>query len=271
MSGMDLLLSFYLFFLGLIFGSFALVLADRVKQKRDWVKGRSACEFCKHTLSAKDLVPLFSWLSAGGKCRYCKKKLSIAYPLTEFGLGLAFAGSYIWWPFDFQAVGVMLFVLWLLGLVLSTAMFVYDFRWYILPNKFVYPLIAIAAVHRTLIIFTNDAPFSKDFGALVLSLAVAAGFFFVLHEYSKGKWIGDGDVRLGVAMGFFLPGPFEAWFAICIASVIGVIVALPKLLESRKNLRMKLPFGPLLLIGLYIAYLFAAPVLHWYNVTFLYL
>ena len=97
---MEALFTGYLFFLGLIFGSFALVLADRMKQKRDWVGGRSACEFCKHTLYMHDLVPLFSWLSTGGKCRYCKKKLSFSYPLTELGLGLAFAGSYVWWPRD---------------------------------------------------------------------------------------------------------------------------------------------------------------------------
>jgi prepilin signal peptidase PulO-like enzyme (type II secretory pathway) len=268
---MEILLGSYLFLLGLIFGSFALVLTDRVKQKRDWVHGRSSCEFCKHTLSARDLVPLFSWLSTSGKCRYCKRRLSAAYPLTELGLGLAFVGSYAWWPFEFNTVGLVLFVLWLLGLVICCAMFVYDLRWYILPNKFVYPLAVVAGLHRCIIIFTNDVTISKDLLSLALSLLVSAGFFFVLHEYSKGKWIGDGDVRLGVAMGLFLPGPLEAWLAICIASLAGVVIATPKLVQSHKNLKMKLPFGPLLLLGLFASYLFAESVLHWYTTTFLYL
>ncbi len=247
------------------------MLADRVKQKRDWVKGRSACEFCKHTLSAKDLVPLFSWVSTAGKCRYCKKKLSAAYPLTELGLGLAFAGSYVWWPFQLDSLGIVLLALWLMGLVISAAMFVYDLRWYVLPNKFVRPLILMAGLQRVIVIFTDDVSLTKNFSALLLSLLVGAGVFFAIHEYSKGKWIGDGDVRLGVAMGLFLPGPFEAWLAICIASALGVMIALPKLVQSRKNLRMKLPFGPLLLVGLYCSYLFGSLVYQWYTATFLYL
>ncbi len=269
---MTVILGLYAFVLGMLLGSFALVLADRMKAGTDWVKGRSECTYCHHGLSAVDLVPVVSWLAQGGKCRYCRKRLSPAYLLIELGLGLAFVGSYVFWPGALTDLSQqVLLALWLASLVLAAALFVYDLRWYLLPNKLVYPLIAFAGVHRAIVIATNDHRLGTDLIAVGLSVAVAAGFFFVLHELSKGKWIGDGDVTLGIAMGLFLPGPFEAWFAICVASVLGVLVAFPKLLRSKKNLKMRLPFGPLLLIGLYVSYFFAGSVLSWYVETFLYL
>ncbi|MCA9328505.1 prepilin peptidase [Candidatus Saccharibacteria bacterium] len=262
----------YIFILGLIFGSFALALADRLKAKKDWVKGRSSCEHCNHTLAARDLIPLASWLSTGGSCRYCRKRLSASYPLTELGLGLAFLISYLYFPFELSSWGWALLVLWMSGLVLMCSLFVFDLRWYTLPSRLVYTLVSISSVHWLVFALLYS---DRSFGFLLLSLVGAllasAGVFFVLHLVSDGKWIGDGDVRLGLAIGLFLVGPIEAWLAVFFASTLGIIVVLPTLKKTKKRFQTKVPYGPLLITGLWITYLFGTKLIEWYSSTFLYL
>ena len=109
-------------FLGLLFGSFVNALVWRLRKKRDFVKERSECTHCHHVLEWYDLVPVLSWLSLGGKCRYCHKKIDDS-PLTEIGVSVAFAISYAWWPFGFSAAGWALLVLWLVALVFSLRYF----------------------------------------------------------------------------------------------------------------------------------------------------
>lgn len=265
---MEIITSVYLFVLGAIFGSFILVVVDRMKAGRDWVRGRSACEHCKHTLSAVDLIPILSWLMSKGKCRYCHKRLSIAYPLMELFLGVAFVTSYQFWPYDLsESYSAALLVTWLAALVIMAGLFIYDLRWFLLPNKLVYPLIAVAVVWvGILAIHPNlESPGALDY---VLSLLVSAGLFFVLSMISKGKWIGDGDVRLGVAIGLFTGSWAQSWLVIFIASVVGVMSIVPGLFRKKQSVKkvvkMKVPFGPLLLIGLFIVVLFGSTVVDWY-------
>ncbi|MFA5917423.1 MAG: prepilin peptidase [Candidatus Gracilibacteria bacterium] len=80
-----------LFFLGLFFGSFASVIIHRLKFKEGGIMmGRSKCPKCEKTLSSIDLFPILSYLSTFGKCRYCKDKISIIYPLLEISTGILF-------------------------------------------------------------------------------------------------------------------------------------------------------------------------------------
>lgn len=272
---MNILISVYLFVIGLAFGSFALAMVDRMKAGKDWVKGRSECASCKQRLGAKDLVPVLSWLSTRGRCRYCKAKLTIAYPLVEIGCGVAFLLSYLYMPYELSGTNIALFVIWLLSLVIMVALVIFDARWFILPNKLVYPLALLAIAHRLIFVISNTKPFSNDLLSLGLSLFVSAGVFLILYIASSGKWIGDGDIRLGVAMGLFLPGGIESWLVIFIASVLGLIVGLlftPKKGKNKKKLMTtKIPFGPMLILGLFIVYLFGSHIIDWYSSSFLYL
>lgn len=266
---MYIVVGFYVFILGLAFGSFALAMVDRMKVGKDWVKARSACDFCGHTLAASDLVPVFSWAFFGGKCHYCRNKLSVMYPLAELGMGLAFLASYIFYPYELHSYGLSLLVIWLFNLILLGALFIYDLRWFLLPNKLVYPLIVTATVHRIVFIVGSEDSIAKLAASLAGSLLVGAGLFFVLHAVSSGKWIGDGDVRLAFAIGLLLPGPLEVWITIFSASVLGLLVATPQISKQKKGLKTVIPFGPMLIVGLFIAYLFGAQLIDWYGSTFL--
>ena len=83
------LLGFIVFMMGACVGSFYNVITMRVPIKESFTKGRSHCPKCGHQLSALDLVPFFSFLFLRGKCRYCKEKISIRYPIMELVGGLS--------------------------------------------------------------------------------------------------------------------------------------------------------------------------------------
>lgn len=232
------------------------------------LKGRSMCPHCKHTLQAVDLIPLLSWLMLRGKCRYCGKPIGWQYPLVEALTAVLFVASYIWWPVAFNAVGTANFVVWLIMLVGFMALVVYDVRWLTLPNRIMYPLIALAASMAVLnaTIFDGGTTYVRD---TVISLAVAGGLFYILFEASKGKWIGGGDVKLGFLIGFLLASPAQSFLTLFIASLIGTIVVVPGLVSKKLTATSKIPFGPFLIVATIIVKLFGAAMIAWYKRQFL--
>ena len=269
---MTTIIALYFFALGLTFGSFALVVADRTIRRKDWVKGRSSCDSCHKKLGVIDLVPLFSWASTAGKCRYCKAKLSWTYPATELGLGLAFAGTYINMQDLIHGLAVpVMFGLWLARLILMTILFVIDAKTMKLPYKFLFPLIGLAAIYAVTAIVSASDPMSTFLNTLA-SLAVGSGIFAVLFVVSRGKWIGDSDVLFGIVIGLYLGKPLESWLAINLACLAGLLYAAVFSITKKKSIRRaKIPFGPFLIIGLYFAFLYGAQIIDWYAQTVLFI
>ncbi|MCA9347458.1 prepilin peptidase [Candidatus Saccharibacteria bacterium] len=240
--------------LGLCAGSFALAFTMRLFDGRDWVKGRSECENCHHELQWQDLIPLFSWLSTGGKCRYCNKSIGLTYPLVELGAGVLFGVSYAFWPYGFSKIGVLIFSLWLVILTLMISLIIFDLKWQILPDKVVYTLIGLALASKiTQVFYFQD--FSRVFG-LLLGVTVGSGIFALLYFLSKGKYIGGGDVKYGIFFGVLLASGFKSLLVISIGSLLGTLVVLPSLLSKKSKLNAQIPFGPYLIIATIIVYLF---------------
>jgi prepilin signal peptidase PulO-like enzyme (type II secretory pathway) len=158
-------------------------------------KGRSMCPYCQHQLAAKDLIPVLSYVSLGGKCRYCHHKIDDT-PFSEIVTALLFILSYIYWPLDFHGVGTIEFVFWLIFLTGFMALAMYDLKWFLLPNRIVYPLLVLAVV-QTLIVtlfYRGGWSFTED---AFLAALIGGGLFYLLFQISGGKWIGGGDVKLG--------------------------------------------------------------------------
>jgi len=270
---MNVFIILYFFILGLALGSFTLAMVDRMKTGRDWVRGRSECEYCKHRLKPVDLIPLFSWLSTKGKCRHCKKSLSAAYPVAELGVGLSFLVSYFYWPYELtSAIAIAQFIVWLISCVLLAGLFIFDVRWFLLPNKLVRPLIVLGIIWMVLDFKSQGLSYTVIID-YILAVLVGAGLFFVLYKASKGRWIGDGDIRLGVAIGLFTGTLLEAWMVLFLASVLGIVVAIPflKKTDKKKRMKLKIPFGPMLIAALYCTVLFGAAIIEWYKLNILYL
>jgi prepilin signal peptidase PulO-like enzyme (type II secretory pathway) len=269
---MELLLAVYLFIIGAACGSFALVLADRMHSKRDWVKGRSACEHCKHVLRPIDLIPIVSWLALRGRCRYCRKKVGVSYPLTELFTATVFAFSYLFLPYNLDtSATILLFVCWLFALVLMTALLVYDLRWKLLPTSIIQPLIVLGGVHVLAQYSLYEGSLVRYAASVAASVAVGSGIFGLLWLVSHGRWIGDGDIRFGVVIGLFLADPLLSWLSIFVASILGLVFAFPLLKNVKKKSKAQIPFGPFLIGGLIITYIYGASIIDWYFKNILYL
>lgn len=273
-----------LILLGLALGSFVNAWVWRVyqqnlpKKKRagtdkelSVVTGRSMCPDCKHTLAWYDMLPVVSWIMLRGKCRYCKKPVHRQYPVVELAVAGLFVCSYIFWPEELLGLAdQVIFASWLAALVGLVALAVYDIRWMLLPNKIVLAVGILAAIGATVRIIAADKPLN---GILLLlgSVAVAGGVFYILFQISDGKWIGGGDVKLGLVLGLLLASPVLAFLMLFIASLLGLLFALPGIVTRRRNLTSKLPFGPFLIAGTVFTQLFGVGLVAWYSAMFLYI
>lgn len=260
---------------GLCLGSFVNALVWRLHEQSESkktelsiIKGRSVCPNCRHGLAAKDLVPVLSWLSLGGKCRYCGKPISAQYPLVELGLAALFLASYIWWPDAFDTAQILIFGLWLALLTGLIALLVYDLRWFLLPNKLIYPLGAIALAQALIKVATAAKPLVV-LANIALAVIVGGGIFYLVFQTSKGKWIGGGDVKLGWLLGLVVGTPAAAALFIFIGSVLGSLTSLPLLATGRLKRTSLVPFGPFLIAGAIVTVLFGANILDWYQQTFI--
>ncbi len=252
-----------LFLIGLCFGSFINALVWRLRHKRDFVKERSECTHCHHTLAWNDLVPVVSWALLRGKCRYCGKRIDDS-PVVELITPMLFVISYLAWPFGFETAGIVLFVLWLIALVGLIALTVYDLKWYLLPDKIVFPLIAIGlGMGATRFVYIDQQGWAEAIGSIFLGILSIAGVYLILHVISSGKWVGFGDVKLSVFIGSIL-GWQGGLLALFMANLLGIIVVIPLLTLNKLHSKSKIPFGPFLIGACFITFLWGGNIIDWY-------
>lgn len=249
--------------LGLMFGSFVNALVWRLHNKRDFVKERSECTHCHHLLEWYDLVPVLSWVSLRGRCRYCHKSIEDS-PVTELAVATVFAASYVWWPLGFSTTGWVLFGIWLVALVLLAALFLYDLRWSLLPDSLTFPLIGLGIVW-VIVTYFGIAHMSVAAASLnvLLGLASVAGLYGLLYGVSKGEWVGFGDVKLGIFMGLVL-GWEQGLLAVMLANILAFCFIMPGLLTGKITRKSRIPFGPFLIIATVIALLFGSQLIGGY-------
>lgn len=242
----------------------AKIVALKTKlQARSISKGRSMCPHCEHELAAKDLVPVLSWLYVRGRCRYCRQPISWQYPAVELLTAALFAVSFMSWPYGFHGAGLFQFVLWLGFVVAFMALAVYDLRWFLLPDRIVVPVTLLAAVQTAVM-----ALWLHSFSALwqpVAAATVIFGLFWLLFQVSNGAWIGGGDVKLAVALGLVAGTPLKAFLVIFLASLIGTVASLPSMRGSKDKLKLRIPFGPPLLLATAIVVLYGDRLVMWYR------
>lgn len=245
--------------LGLVVGSFLNVAINRLRLK-EGLNGRSHCPHCKYQLSALDLVPLFSFLFLGGKCRYCGKPISWQYPAVEAFTGLVFALAWI----KFEEFGNDLFFTWVL-----TAFFVviavYDLKHFLILDKVVFPGLVIALIYALVSDFTGDCGAAWSCATIsgLLGAGAVAGFFYLQYLLSRGRWIGFGDVKFGLMLGFVSGFPL-CILLLFVSYLSGAAIGVFLIATGRKQASSKMPFGTFLGLGAIITLLYGTPILNWY-------
>jgi len=228
------------------------------------LQDRSQCLHCGHTLAWYDLLPLVSWMSTKGKCRYCHEKIGTFEPLIEISTAVFFVASYVLWPATLTAGGdIALFVLWLVAGVLLAILFAYDAKWFLLPNKVMFPLIAVASIAAFLQVMMSPDAVGVLINILLASF-ILSGLYLVLWLISKGQWVGFGDVKLGLALALLLADWQLAFIALFAANLIGCLIVIPGMLSGKLTRKTRVPFGPLLILGGVIAFLLGGPITEWY-------
>lgn len=260
------LVYFSAFLLGALMGSFLNCVAYRLGAKKSFVKGRSFCPKCHHTLSWPDLVPLVSFFALQGRCRYCQKKISWQYPLAELGTGLLFLllARYVLQSAILFGAPIFLFgQSFLLGVIVSclVVIFIYDLKHYLIPDQAL--LLALAAAAILKIIESITAGSIIPLGLAFLWALLASAFFFVFWFFSQGKWMGFGDVKLAFLLGFFLgwPGILVALF---LAFLFGAIIGIVLIILGRKKMKSAVPFGPFLIAGTFVGLFWGTAFWEWY-------
>ncbi len=243
------------------------------------VLGRSGCFSCGNELKWYELVPILSFLFLKGKCLHCKARISIQYPLVELISGLLFVFLFLksFPALDSSSFLISNLLLFAFSLVLWSSLLViavYDIRHQIIPNFFSL-IFFITAILITCIEGTQGGnALIRDhiFGALIVG-----GFLFLVWLITRGRGMGFGDVKLATSIGVYL-GVAEGLSAMAFAFWIGAVYALTMLGWSRYSVKVsrnqlssgkkqltmksKVPFGPFLIIGTFLALAFGSDIFH---------
>ncbi len=226
----------YFTLIGAVVGSLIAWLA-RTLMDKSGVRARTACDACRRTLSWWEMIPIFSYLRLGGRCRTCGTEILIAdWAMELIGAALFGIGA---WRFTTHRE----FVWWILLATTTMLMFYIDVRWSIVPRSFAI-LVAFIAL------FAQITP--QNTGVLLLTALLGSIFYFFLYTISRGQWVGDGDVGLGFILGAAVGDPTRLGLALLIAHVLGAIVAVTFIKTGIKKFGEALPMGVFMMPAMWI-------------------
>ncbi|MFA6552211.1 MAG: prepilin peptidase [Candidatus Paceibacterota bacterium] len=286
---MEILIAILFFILGTIIGSFLNVVILRYGTGLSPQKGRSKCFSCGKTLEWHELIPVLSFIAQKGRCSKCKSRISIQYPLVETITGILFVGIFFRQFSDLQIfnfqfsifnqfliynfLNSILLILIFCILIVITG---YDWRHKIIPDGFVYSFALLSLIHLVFFVF-SPGTFTIHYSLFtnhyldLLAGPILALPFFLLWLFSGGRWIGLGDAKLALGIGWLLGLPLGlssiilAFWVGAVASLL--IIALSKISKYKaihsfclslgvKNPTMKseMPFAPFLILAAVITF-----------------
>lgn len=243
--------------LGAVLASFGGCVAARLVTGESFVRGRSHCASCGHTLSPKDLVPIFSWLFLKGKCRYCGASVPAVYPVTEM-LGAAMFALLLW-RYGLTLQTLEYCVLVILLLILSLV----DWDSGLIPDR----VLVGGIVNFALFTLLRGEGVSGLLHGLLSGLTVSIPLLILVLVMDKvlgRESMGGGDIKLFFAVGLYFPLS-ELLVVVILSCLLGIALALVTRRTTGDGENPKaFPFGPAIGLGTAAALLCAQPVLEWY-------
>jgi len=244
---------------GLAIGSFLNVVVYRVPAGMSVVHPRSACPNCGHEISARENVPVLSWLALRGKCSNCAQPISKRYPLVELAGAAAFVVVGIWAAPQFAAASTvpgtvaaaLQLVAFLYLAAISIALAIIDIETHKLPNVIVLPGYAVGvALLGTAALLQGDL---VTLGRMAAGAGILFAFYFIVAIISP-RGMGMGDVKLAGVLGLFLGS--LGWGQLAVgagaAFVLGGLFSIILLITRRAGRKSGIPFGPWMLLGAWV-------------------
>jgi leader peptidase (prepilin peptidase)/N-methyltransferase len=239
--------------LGLLVGSFLNVVIYRVPRGESVVKPRSRCPGCGNEISPRDNIPVLSWLLLKGRCRHCGEPISIRYPAVELLTSLVFVSMAL----RFGLAWVLPAFLYLGAVGVALALIDLDVKR--LPDALTLPSYVVGAV-----LLGGAAIADGDAGLMVRAalgaFALFAFYFLLLLIYPPG--MGFGDVKLAGVLGLYLG--YLGWGTLIVGGflgfLLGAIVSIGLMLVRRAGRKSKIPFGPFMLVGAFLAIFIGQPL-----------
>jgi leader peptidase (prepilin peptidase)/N-methyltransferase len=235
---------------GLIIGSFLNVVIYRLPRHESLVRPGSHCPGCSAAIHWYDNIPLVSWLVLGGKCRSCKGRISLRYPMVEVFTGASFALAAWRFGVDWEVL-----LAWFVVAVLVCLALI-DMDHMIIPHVIALPGAAIG-------LGTSIALHPDKWWLYLVSAGGAATFCFLLAVLWPGGGMGGGDVTMALFVGSVLgyPAVLVGFF---LAFLLGTLVGLYILIVQKKSRKTRVPFGPFLSLGTYVGFFAGEQIIHAY-------
>lgn len=259
---MVLLINTFIFVLGLIIGSFLNCLIWRL-YRGESLGGRSCCPHCRKKIFWYDNIPVLSFIFLKRRCRFCRQAISWQYPAVELMTAILFV--LVWRLHEplllFGSSGLELsFFLPILRdfffIAVLMVVFVYDWRWQLVPMTLLWPAIAVMLIFQVLI--------GWSLWALMVFGIIGAGFFWLQYILTARKGIGEGDIWLGLFLGLSFPSFPFLFLLIMLAYGLGAIVGLSLMALRRKKWRSRIALGPFLAFGACIVLIWGEKIISWY-------
>lgn len=254
MDNLSLILTFIF---GTIVGSFLNVVSLRFNTGTT-VGGRSKCMTCGNQLTWKELIPLFSFILQRGACKKCKSKISWQYPLVEFCAGVIFVLIFFTFP-PVTPLAIFSTFLYVFVTCLLLVISAYDIKHKIIPDEFVYTFILASLVGLCV---GGSSWLHVPTVSALLAGPVLALPFALTWLISKGTWMGLGDAKLVLGIGWLL-GLNGGANSIILSFWIAAVISVSWLLITYKSFkpRTEVPFGPYLILGMYLVLIFKIQVM----------
>lgn len=251
MLQLKIILSAYFFLVGLCVGSFLNAAAWRLPRKLPIARGRSMCPQCGHTLAARDLVPIFSFLFLRGRCRYCKAPISARYPVGELLGGVSFALTA--WRYGLTSLPYAAVLCVFFGALLLA--------WFVDRDEGFIP----DRVHFIIVGCAIASWFLQPEISLTDRLlgSAGAGLVMLLISLITHGGIGGGDIKLLAACGLLLGWQLilPAFF---FAYILAAVCLLIPLLQKKVTRRQEIPMAPYFAVSLMFFSLYGQALLRWY-------
>lgn len=233
-------------FIGLFIGSFFNVVALRTLKDEGLSFPPSHCTSCNHKLSPLDLVPVLSYLFLGGKCRYCKEKISKIYPFGEILTSIAF--GLIIYKYGLSIHG-LLHISFISIMLIAT---ISDLKEKIVPDKLVITGLSIVLAIRIIIVFIGQGSAWDEILIPIVASILSFGLLFFIFIFSMER-MGGADVKLyaliGLAIGFS-----NAVASLFYASILSLVYHLPPILKGTWDREQEIPFVPFITVAVLITY-----------------